>query len=444
MSTVEAPSTTLAADDGSALIERARKRSRQALARADGLLAVGLGVSFAAAAILGGFYLPEVRPLSVPAAIASVVAYALVSRVRFEVGNGFAVATQLVLVPMLFALPPRAVPLVVALGYVGGELPALVHGRTPFSHLPLLLADSWYAAGPAAVLAFASNGTPRWSEAPLYAAALGAQFVADFVPSAIWSRVAWDVPVLTHARSMRVPVLVDLALAPVGLAVAISAGPRLWALIVVLPLVALLRVFARERQVRIDQTLELSNAYRGTAMLLGDVIEADDAYTGSHSRDVVDLVLAVSDRLVLSPVDRRCAEFAALLHDVGKVKIPSTIITKPGPLDDDERAIINTHTILGEEMLAQVGGLLGEVGRVVRSCHERWDGLGYPDGLAGEDIPLPARIVCVCDAWSAMTTDRSYRKARAPEAAAAELRASAGSHFDPAVVDALLDVLGLE
>jgi HD-GYP domain-containing protein (c-di-GMP phosphodiesterase class II) len=91
-----------------------------------------------------------------------------------------------------------------------------------------------------------------------------------------------------------------------------------------------------------------------------------------------------------------------------------------------------------------VGGLLGEIGRVVRSCHERWDGLGYPDGLAGEDIPLPARIVCVCDAWSAMTTDRSYRKARAPEAAAAELRGSAGSHFDPVVVDALLDVLGLE
>jgi HD-GYP domain-containing protein (c-di-GMP phosphodiesterase class II) len=148
--------------------------------------------------------------------------------------------------------------------------------------------------------------------------------------------------------------------------------------------------------------------------------------------------------LRLGPADRRCAEFAALLHDVGKVKIPSEIIIKPGPLTDEERAVINTHTIVGEEMLAQIGGLLGEVGRVVRSCHERWDGFGYPDGLAGEEIPLPARIVCVCDAWSAMTTDRSYRKARSPEAAAAELRASSGSHFDPAVVDALLDVLGLE
>ena len=101
------------------------------------------------------------------------------------------------------------------------------------------------------------------------------------------------------------------------------------------------------------------------------------------------------------------------------------------------------HTILGEDMLEQVGGLLGEIGRIVRSCHERCDGAGYPDGIAGEAIPLEARIVCACDAWSAMTTDRSYRKARSREEAAEELRASACSHFDPRVVDALLDVLHL-
>jgi HD-GYP domain-containing protein (c-di-GMP phosphodiesterase class II) len=92
-------------------------------------------------------------------------------------------------------------------------------------------------------------------------------------------------------------------------------------------------------------------------------------------------------------------------------------------------------------MLERIGGLLGEVGVIVRSCHERWDGKGYPDGLAGEDIPLAARIVCACDAWSAMTTDRSYRKARPAAEAAAELRASSGTHFDPRVVDALLFVL---
>src|SRR5207247_7681628 len=109
--------------------------------------------------------------------------------------------------------------------------------------------------------------------------------------------------------------------------------------------------------------------------------------------------------------DRRDAEFVALLHDVGKVRIPKEIINKPAALTAEERAIINMHTIEGEKMLEKVGGLLGDVGRVVRSCHERWDGGGYPDGLAGEDIPLTARIVSACDAFNAMTTDRSYRAA---------------------------------
>jgi HD-GYP domain-containing protein (c-di-GMP phosphodiesterase class II) len=205
----------------------------------------------------------------------------------------------------------------------------------------------------------------------------------------------------------------------------------------------LFSTFSKERQQRIDNALELSNAYRGTAMLLGDVIEADDEYTGSHSRDVVDLVVGVADRLELDPIARRRAEFAALLHDVGKVKIPAEIINKAGPLGDAEWEIMKTHTVLGEQMLDQIGGLLGEVGRIVRSCHERWDGTGYPDGLAGEGIPLEARIVCACDAWSAMTTDRSYRKARPDAEAAAELRRCAGTHFDPVVVDALCDVLGV-
>src|SRR5207248_9465418 len=112
---------------------------------------------------------------------------------------------------------------------------------------------------------------------------------------------------------------------------------------VVLPLVGLLQGFARERRARLDNVLELSQAYRGTALLLGEMIEADDEYTGSHSRDVVELVLAVADRLELDPQTRRQAELAALLHDVGKVKIPSEIINKPGPLDEDERALMNTH-----------------------------------------------------------------------------------------------------
>src|SRR4029077_21258168 len=122
---------------------------------------------------------------------------------------------------------------------------------------------------------------------------------------------------------------------------------------------------------------------------------------------------------------------------VGKIKIPSEIINKPGPLDDDERAVINTHTLEGERMLTKVGGTLGNVRHLVRSCHEDWDGTGYPDGLAGEEIPLAARIVRCCDAFSAMTTDRPYRAARSVGEALDELRRCSGTDFDPRVVDAL-------
>jgi HD-GYP domain-containing protein (c-di-GMP phosphodiesterase class II) len=171
------------------------------------------------------------------------------------------------------------------------------------------------------------------------------------------------------------------------------------------------------------------------------VVEADDSYTGIHSRDVVELTLRVGDVLGLSARERRDAEIAALLHDVGKVRVPKSIINKPGPLTAEEREVMERHTIEGERLLLRVGGLLGEIGRIVRSCHERWDGKGYPDGLAGEQIPLIARIVSCCDAYNAMTSDRSYRKALPVEVAVEELRTCSGTQFDPQVVDALVTAL---
>ncbi len=126
------------------------------------------------------------------------------------------------------------------------------------------------------------------------------------------------------------------------------------------PLAGLFTIFAGERTARVEQTIELSGAYRGTALLLGDVIEADDEYTGQHTQDVVELTVAVADRLGVDEETRRAAEFGALLHDVGKVAIPNEIINKPGPLDDDEWAIMKTHTIEGQRMLERVGGLLAQ------------------------------------------------------------------------------------
>ena len=141
---------------------------------------------------------------------------------------------------------------------------------------------------------------------------------------------------------------------------------------------------------------------------------------------------------------RRETEMGALLHDIGKIAVPDEIINKPGPLDEDEWKIMRTHTIEGERMLQQVGGLLSNVGRVVRASHERWDGGGYPDGLAGEEIPVAAHICAACDAFNAMTTDRSYRRALPLEVAIRELRDNAGTQFAPAVVEALLAVVARE
>jgi len=368
-----------------------------------------------------------------------VVLYAAVSRVEFEVGIGSAIPTQLVLVPMLFALPVGTVPLAVAAALLVrtvGMRPWPF--RDPTRVLPAV-STAAHALGPALVLALAGGLPLRWSAWPVYVAALVAQFAFDLAHSLI-SGKAHRVGPRRILSFVWLVYLVDIALAPVGLAVAISTRSHVELAVLVLPLVALLRFFSHERQRRLDHALELSGAYRGTAFLLGDVVEADDAYTGSHSRHVVDLVVAVADELRLPEAERRDAEFVALLHDVGKIRIPASIINKPGPLDADERALMETHTVVGEEMLERVGGLLGHVGRLVRSCHEHWDGNGYPDRLAGEEIPLVARIVCACDAFSAMTTDRPYRAARTHDEALTELHRCAGTQFDPQVVAALARV----
>jgi len=418
--------------------ERVKRRGLETHARtvfALGGSAATVAIAACAVFVQGG---PAFSPLL---AALFVVVYAVVSRVTFEIGNGSAIPTQLVLVPMLFALPIGSVPVVVA----GGLLLQTCADRPwPLRHparvLPLM-ATAAHALGPALVIAYAHGLPLRWSAWPVYVAALLAQFALDFC-NVLLNVTANRIRLATVTRVITLVYVVDAALAPIGLALAFATRTHPFLFVLVLPLVALLRNFSRERKQRIDHALELSDAYRGTAFLLGDVVEADDAYTGSHSRHVVDLVLAVSDKLALGESDRRDAEFVALLHDVGKIRIPSSIINKPGPLDATERALMETHTVAGEEMLSRVGGLLGHVGRLVRSCHEHYDGNGYPDKLSGEEIPLVARIVCACDAFSAMTTDRPYRAARTPSEALAELERCSGSQFDPRVVTALVSVAG--
>jgi HD-GYP domain-containing protein (c-di-GMP phosphodiesterase class II) len=423
------------------LVEESRERVARSLRGRDRLVTVGAAAAFLAAAVPFALLAGTSRSPSPAIVLLLVVSYALASRVEFEIGAGSAIPTQVVFVPMLFVLPARVVPLCVALALVLGALPDVRSSRMHVERLLVHFVSSWHALGPAAVMLAAGEPNASLSTSSVVALALAAQLGVDFVTSAVRTRIAYGVTLRELIPVMTSVYVVDAVLTPVGFAIAVATAGEPAAAVLGLPLVGLLAVFARERQRRIDHALELGHAYRGTVFLLGDVIEADDAYTGSHSRDIVELSLAVADDLGLSSQQLRHTEFAALLHDVGKIRIPNTIINKPGPLTPEERAAIETHTIEGEKLLAKVGGLLGEVGRIVRSCHERWDGQGYPDGLAGEDIPLVARIVACCDAFNAMTTDRPYRSALSLEQAVAELDRGRGTQFDPRIVDALLNAV---
>ena len=149
---------------------------------------------------------------------------------------------------------------------------------------------------------------------------------------------------------------------------------------------------------------------------------------------------AVGERLRLSLPDLLELKLGALLHDLGKVRVPDRVLSKPGPLDPAERELVNRHPVWGAELLEQDSGLK-PVATIVRFHHERWDGTGYPDGLGRDRIPVASRIVAVCDAYQAMTSARTYRAALPPAAAAYELRTGAGTQFDPALVDCFVEVL---
>jgi putative nucleotidyltransferase with HDIG domain len=167
-------------------------------------------------------------------------------------------------------------------------------------------------------------------------------------------------------------------------------------------------------------------------------IDMRDAYTGSHSEAVGELARLVGARLGMTRKDLWLLAQAARLHDIGKVSVPDAILNKPGPLDVDEWAVVRRHAEFGAEIVARVRGL-EPVSPFVRAHHERWDGSGYPDGLAGADIPLASRIISACDAFHAMTTDRPYRAALRLDRALDELEACAGTQFDPGVVAAIRD-----
>ena len=306
---------------------------------------------------------PWQAALDPAAALCCALALAVAVSVHFVVGPGYTVPTQLAFIPLAFAVPPALLAPAAAAVFAAAQLADVVRSRLPISRLALVPSNTWFALGPAAVLAAA--GAPaaaeatraparrRWSPRRSRSTRRCRAFAMRSTASSTLARLLGEAWLYA----------VDVALTPIAFVVALALPARPWAALAIVPLLGVLAVFARERDARMQSLAELNTAYRGTALVLGDVVEADDGYTGEHCRDVVELAVAVGRRHGLSADRIRNLEFAALLHDVGKVAVPKSIINKPGALDPDEWEIVRQHTIEGQRMLDRVGGFMREVGR---------------------------------------------------------------------------------
>jgi diguanylate cyclase (GGDEF)-like protein len=278
----------------------------------------------------------------------------------------------------------------------------------------------------------------------------------SLAPDAVADLAAYDEPfLLDHERASAIdgtPELergVTFAVAPVKL-----DGGRLCCIVASIPpdrvdefdeaKMSLLAGLAHQAKLAITNAgsfESLETTFVSTVEALANALEANDEYTSSHTRWITDTALKVGKMMGFDSRSLKNLELGALFHDIGKIGIPTSILLKPGPLTPEERKIMEQHPELGARILAPIERL-AEVRAIVRSCHEHFDGRGYPDGMVGEQIPLEARIILVCDAYHAMTTDRPYRKRLPDEEARRRLREAAGTQFDPQVVEVFLGLQG--
>ena len=384
------------------------------------------------------------RSLDAVALVLTVALAAAAAVVPFSVRGSTVSAIQLAHVPLWFAAPAAALPVLAAaitwVTFSRGDGDGDSDGG---SRAGSALRAGLAACGPAVLLALLGEPPASMGLLGFVVAAAGAQAV---ILGALASLSFDRLPVRAFApvgHPVAGRIGADVGLAPLGLVVAVSMHVATWSLLGVVPVVVLLERLSRERDLRADQARCLAEAYRGTASLMGDVLEADDEYTGGeHTDGVVEMAAGVGRVLGLDAARMQTLELGALLHDVGKLRVPNEIINKPGRLTEEEWVVMKRHPAFGEAMLLRVGGALAEAAPLVRGHHERFGGGGYPDGLVGAQIPLEARIIAVCDSFSAMTTDRSYRKGMGQAEAVAELRRCTPDQFDPAVVAAFETLLG--
>ena len=271
-------------------------------------------------------------------------------------------------------------------------------------------------------------------------------------PDAVEALGQRDDPFVLDNATSAIPELEDgaaFAVAPVKL-----DGGRLCCIVVAIPpgapheldedQIGLLSGLAHQAKLAITNAgsfESLEATFVSTVEALANALEANDEYTSSHTRWITDTALKVGTTLGFDAKALKQLELGALFHDIGKIGIPTSILLKPGPLTPDERRVMQQHPELGEKILAPIKRL-SEVRSIVRSCHEHFDGRGYPDGISGEEIPIESRIILVCDAFHAMTTDRPYRKRLAVDEACRRLREAVGTQFDPIVVEVFLALRG--
>lgn len=420
------------------LFASTREKQKRAMPKRELVLALASICAMAVSTVLLWMAAPPTH-IRLVAVLCAAVVLSVAALVRFETPLGYSSAAQLGLVPFMLVAPPVLIAPGVCVALVLASLPLALSGEVSPSRLLRIPENVWFCVGPSWALALLHPGAPTVA---VLAVVLSAQFSTDFV----WAAVSLEATGSSWRQHLRDTwaYVTDLAMSTVGYAVAVVAVHNPCAPLLLLPLLGLLSFFAQDRKRRFAHLTELNETYRGTAMLLGDVIGADDEYTGVHSQDVVRLANAVALELGLDADQRRNVEFAALLHDVGKIVVPKEIINKPGALTDDEWAIMKTHCAEGEKMLSRIGGFMAEVGKIVRSHHERFDGHGYPDGLVGEQAPIESRIITACDSWNAMRTNRSYREALPLEQAIFEIERNVSSQFDPVVAAALLRVVATD
>ena len=404
---------------------------------AEGL--VGGGFAVAAGALLAVGPAAGILPWGTFALLA--ICFAVLARVRFDVGSGFTVPTQLLFVPMLFLLPAKSCPPRSRPGFVLAGVPEVVRRRQPFGPAGPAPRRLVVQRRPRAAARLHGGGGAAVDDWWLYSAALGAQLAGDFVASWVRDAVHGEAPSpREQLREARWIYTVDVLLSAVGLLAAFAAAGRPALVLLVLPLAALLSMFAAERRKRHRPRHRAEPGVPRNGARPRRRIEADDAYTGDHTRASSPSRSRSPQQMGLDAPGRQRVEFGALLHDVGKIAIPKSIINKPGPLDDDEWALIRTHTVEGQRLLDRVGGLMRDVGLVVRASHERWDGGGYPDGLAGEDDPARGadrRVLrrvqrddddaVVPRAMSSRPRSRSAAPARAPSSTRPSWTRSCGS-----------------